>query len=86
MHNRTVTLKLTFAIITKPGRKPQTMRSVSLMVSHLLYLILKVNALGEKPRVVYGVCHCSKVGKVNKLSHLIQIYSLLGNILTKKVD
>jgi len=52
----------------------------------MLYLILKANALGVKPRAAYGVCHYLKAGKANKLSRLTQICSLLGNILTKKVD
>ena len=81
------TLEITdLAIITKPGRKPQTMRSASLTVSHLPCLILKANALGGKPQAVMGVCLCSKAGKANKLSRLTQIYFLPGNILTKKVD
>ena len=62
------------------------MPSASLTVNHLLCLILKANAPGGKPQVAYGVYHYSKAGKANKLNHLIQIYSLLGNILTKKVD
>ena len=78
--------KTDLAIIIKLGRKPQTMRSASLTVNHLLYLILKTNALGVKPRAAYGVCLCSKAGKANKLNRLTQIYFLPGNILTKKVD